>query len=40
MSYCGEQDDVGCVENKPDEGVGRLKCSYLITKKSYCCSYI
>jgi hypothetical protein len=33
MSYYGEQEDVGCVANKPEEGVGRLKYNCMITKK-------
>jgi hypothetical protein len=33
MSYYGEQEDVGCVASKPEEGVDRLKCNYIITTK-------
>jgi len=33
MPYYGEQEDVGCVSSKPEEGMGRLKCDYIITNK-------
>lgn len=44
MSYYGEQEDVGCVASKPEEGVGKLICDYIITppqkKKTYRFSHI